>query len=91
MNCKPGDLAVIVRSFAGNEGKIVRCIEVVQSHDFSGLSVLGGPRWLIDRPVPLLLCGFTRTVADAALRPIRPNDGEDETLTWAGKPNEVTA
>lgn len=27
MNCKQGDLAIVVRSCAGNEGKIVRCLE----------------------------------------------------------------
>ena len=90
MNCKPGDLAVIVRSWAGNEGKIVRCVELVNSPDFEGLTFLDGPRWLIDRPVPLRLGGTTKTVADSALKPIRPNDGKDETLTWAGKPEQVT-
>jgi hypothetical protein len=28
MNCKPGDLAIIVKSLAGNEGKIVRCVRL---------------------------------------------------------------
>ena len=28
---------------------------------------------------------------DAWLRPIRPGDGADETLAWAGKPQPVTA
>lgn len=31
------------------------------------------------------------TVFDKYLRPIRPSEGEDETLTWAGKPEKVTA
>lgn len=30
-------------------------------------------------------------IQDRHLRPIRDQDGEDETLTWAGKPSEVTA
>ena len=29
MNCQKGDLAIIVRSKCGNEGRIVRCLEYV--------------------------------------------------------------
>ena len=32
-----------------------------------------------------------RGIADAILRPIRDQPGDDETLTWAGKPQEVKA
>lgn len=31
------------------------------------------------------------TVRDVALRPIRPDEGDDETLAWAGKPEGVAA
>ena len=82
LNCKQGDLAVIVRSMAGNEGKIVRCLRLVfdPSHYFDG------PRWLIDREVPHSTRGTVRTIADCALRPLRDNEGEDETLQLVGRP-----
>lgn len=85
MNCKPGDLAVIVRSAAGNEGRIVQCLDFVGVGDG-----YYDDSWLIDREIagtfePL------RFISDSKLRPLRDNDGEDETLTWAGKPAGVTA
>lgn len=82
LNCKQGDLAVIVRSFAGNEGKVVQCLQLVlgEKHAFPG------PRWLIDRPVPHSTMGSTLTVADCALRPLRDSDGEDEVLGLVGRP-----
>ena len=43
LNCKQGDLAVIVRSMAGNEGKIVQCPRLV----FDPWHYFDGPRWLI--------------------------------------------
>ena len=90
MNCKPGDLAVIVR--ADNKvdrphiGKIVECIYWLPD-EFGGmwrteprLKVLRGP------------CkGREIGWHDGDLRPIRDNDGEDEMLRIVGKPQEVTA
>mgnify|MGYP006921370785 CR=1 FL=1 len=92
MNCKPGDLAVIVRSQGNNAGRIVQCVRlhISQAHDVDGVPLLltaSGPRWVIDRPLP----GNLQTVPDAILRPLRDSDGEDETLTWAGKPESVAA
>lgn len=93
MNCKQGDLAIIIKSRAGNEGKIVRCVRL---HDFIDRDINGwptgiiGPRWVIDRPVPGLTNdghpNYMFTVADSCLRPIRPTDGEDEILRLVGKP-----
>lgn len=89
MNCKLGDLAVIVRSFAGNDGKIVRCIR------FAGLiSYTDGttePSWYVDCDLKGQDGSPNPLVSDYQLRPIRPNEGDDETLTWAGKPEGVTA
>jgi hypothetical protein len=83
LNCKQGDLAVIVRSQAGNEGKVVQCLRLVlnEYHAFPG------PRWLIDRPVPHSTQGTALTVADCALRPLRDGEGEDEMLRLVGLPN----
>lgn len=88
MNCKPGDLAIVVKSIAGNEGKIVR---VLRLHPSPPLQFFDGPRWLIDQ---VLLDSLGRPIdhlADRVLRPIRDSDREDETLTWAGKPQCVPA
>ena len=80
MNCKQGDFAIVVRSVAGNEGKIVRCIELTFGDGLFGY----GPRWATEPG----LCGWRGTqnfpVADSALRPIVGVVGEDEMLRIAG-------
>lgn len=87
LNCKAGDLAVIVRSMAGNEGRIVRCVEFVGCGDD-----WHDDCWLVDPPVMGTL-RLQREVSDSKLRPLRDNDGEDEVLRIVGKPqpNEVSA
>ena len=89
MRCKPGDLAIIVESDLGNEGKIVQCVKLIgdlTQRDLHG-NLETVPMWEVD----IDLDGEgDNTIADYQLRPIRDNDGEDETLTWAGKPNQVT-
>ena len=86
LNCKEGDLAVIVRSSAGNEGKIVRCIRLrgLMPQRYPG-GVELHPSWEIDRP----LTGWDGTVGnnieDSRLRPLRGDDGEDEMLRIAGR------
>jgi hypothetical protein len=88
MNCKQGDLAVIVRSMAGNEGKLV---EVLRQ------SVAYGPGWWTVRSMSgpcrnhLGVYSQEGQIEDSRLRPLRDNDGEDEILRIAGKPQEVTA
>lgn len=84
MNCKPGDLAVIVNATSQKRhiGKIVR---VLERHEYAG-------QWGW-KTTPELLMHDGRWIAwlDENLRPIRDNDGEDETLQWAGKPEGVAA
>lgn len=74
MNCRPGDLALIVGSSLPNDpdiGKIVRVITAIPSD--------GEPCWGVECSVPLLVSyplgelGYARgaTVADRDLRPIR--------------------
>ena len=90
MNCKPGDLAIIVRSEAGNEGKIVQCIRVIRHQLWSGPRC--GDRltatWEIDIPLADFEGHVSNEIADDQLRPIRDNDGEDEMLRIAGLPNK---
>lgn len=91
MNCKPGDLAVIVRSVVRPEavGAVVRCVAFMPAPD-------GRAAWLIDRSLggPIVTeMGLHQGDwwVDANMRPIRDNDGEDETLSWAGKPQHIEA
>lgn len=87
MRCKPGDLAVVVRSYAGNEGKIVRCVRYAGLVNWRHSGRL--PTWEIDQDLPGFGGHMSPFIADSQLRPIRDNDGEDETLAWAGKPGHV--
>lgn len=83
LNCRPGDLAVIVRSTAGNEGTIVHCVRLEPQPWWA---IIEGPRWLIESPVPDTYGMPIRSVADFALRPLRDSDGEDEVLRLVGSP-----
>lgn len=95
MRCKPGDLAVIVKSddFTANLGKVVRV---------NGPGCCGD--WDCDSLGQVLLgydaenglpgaavsgCGFSVEFDDDELRPLRPDAGADETLAWAGLPTPV--
>ena len=83
MNCKQGDVAVIVRSVAGNEGKVVRCLEL---HPTPYAAQDGaGPRWVTDPPI-IGCAGWIDAVLDANMRPLRGQEGEDEVLRLAGRP-----
>jgi hypothetical protein len=99
MNCKPGDLAVMCRGPV--EEKNVGIMLRVLSLDPRDST------WTFEqasRPVQFFIgsrevgafgssaeAGGNAWVDDRELRPIRDNDGDDETLTWAGKPEHVTA
>lgn len=93
MNCKPGDLAVIVRCRA--QENLGRYVSVVDAGALPGSWLVrsaGGPLM----GAPLGNQRFFTPCAelnawDSDLRPIRDNDGEDEILRIAGLPQEVTA
>lgn len=99
MNCRKGDLAIIVKSWAGNEGKIVRCLFI--DAERSGYETLapGGivhppePIWIIDQEIPGFDGSLSNYIADSQLRPIRDpgDDATDEMVLIAGKPQEVSA
>jgi hypothetical protein len=80
MNCKPGDLAMYVGIDQADAGKVVRVVG-----PFTSTS------WVVEPPLSPFRGHSGRNVKDAALRPIRDSDGEDETLTWAGRPLEKAA
>lgn len=94
MNCKPGDLAVTVfapdntphKHASGNIGRIVEVLRYVGVHHFPAPDV-----WLCRSRTPLIDARGTPwegevLIRDANLRPIRDNNGEDETLTWKTVP-----
>jgi hypothetical protein len=85
MNCKQGDLAIVVNSssFQGAQhiGKIVTCV-TAYDHD----------SWLCDPPL-LSTCGRMIAWLDCHLRPIRDpgDDAQDETLQWLDVPSKIEA
>ena len=90
LNCKVGDLAIVVRSAAGNEGKIVRCVRLGNNGFFLSRNngvVDHGPSWVIDGALVGWRGDLVSKVPDSFLRPIRPLD-EPETITTD---DEVTA
>jgi hypothetical protein len=90
MNCKPGDLALIVKSlWPENLGKLVEVVELEHSDvwvirhftDFVGV---------IYGKVRTFRAGGESTHTDEGLRPIRDNPGQDETLSWCPVPTKET-
>ena len=91
MNCKPGDLAIVIRASADSavpKYSIVRCVEF-----YSGLAEIEGQAklehisaWLVEYRGQEQEGGYSFNVKDENLHPIRDNDGEDETLQWAPVP-----
>ena len=87
LNCRPGDLAVIVRG--RNVGVLVEVLEksLLLESDFWLVKVLGAPveGLLFGQPIPMT----EGNIADARLRPIRDQPGDDETLAWTGLPQHA--
>lgn len=105
MRCRPGDLAVVVRALTPGMLHRFVIVErlMVQGEELEdGTPVIwdGNPTWIIRSAVngqklpSLKLTGelnflSRRAFDDACLRPIRPNDGEDETLSREREHKEV--
>ena len=94
MNCKQGDIAIVVLSFAGNEGKIVRCMRplIMKWKRYDGSTYMS-ESWEIDIALPDRYGVLSKYTQDRQLRPIRDpgNDATDETLTWLPVPTKETA
>jgi hypothetical protein len=98
MNCKNGDIAVIVRVDRRTEhllGVIVRVLERRTRAGLPGGKAYTHMAWLVELPRPMANCtgeiSARQRCPDSCLRPIRDNPGEDETLQWADLPQGVTA
>ncbi|HWG75355.1 MAG TPA: hypothetical protein VN660_01005 [Steroidobacteraceae bacterium] len=75
MNCKQGDLALVIRSNSANIGKFVTCLELLPAGSCNAC-VEDGPLWRIDRELEWdsTLGKFPGyLVPDWALMPIRPS------------------
>jgi hypothetical protein len=93
VNCKQGDLAIVVRSITGfNLGKIVRCVRFLghgpHECDVDGVPFTRrqtGPRWEIDPPLKTRTGGLVenslRSIGDEFLRPLRGDLLDEETET----------
>lgn len=84
MNCKQGDMAIIVRSAAGHEGKIVTCLEYMgrKLGIGPGQKVVEHDIWRIDRKLPSWQGEATDLFPDEFLKPIRDpgDDAVDEMI-----------
>ena len=103
MNCKPNDLAFISRPPPQMEELRGRTVRVLSA----STGPTGRAIWSIDGRLDFVLVGAVKDargrdrhigesvwlnqVEDSWLTPIRDQDGEDETLQWAGKPEGVAA
>ena len=98
LRCRPGDLCRIVGMPAQLRGLNDRFVRLADALPFL---VNGDWTWKLAEAVETCLLGNARqdgrmyyigetvvceVMQDKFLRPIRDADGDDETLTWAGKP-----
>jgi hypothetical protein len=81
MNCKEGDLVIVVgcKTTPTLVGLIFRCVRL--RDDWTKT-----PAWVVD-PDPAIPGRYG--IEDSCLLPIRDNSEDDETLAWAGKPREI--
>lgn len=88
MNCKQGDIALIVRSNSGNEGRVLTCLRLASFAEVraESLYLWRGPVWVTDAVLSCNDGGTTRLYPDERLKPLRDSDGEDEMLRLAGLP-----
>lgn len=84
LNCRPGDLAIVVSTlgFKSLERRTLGRIVKVLRPDVPRSPF--GFMWEVEHH-------YIERVADACLRPIRDNDGEDESFRWAPAPEKALA
>lgn len=97
MNVKPGDIAVIVRQPRQEPRGLGAFVEVLRAGRPACYARYGltGPQvcWWVKSSTPLETDRHGActefVVPDAFLRPIRDNDGTDETLEWTTRPSDI--
>lgn len=82
MNCKPGDMAMVVSGEPSiNLGRVIRVTRIAPVSLLLGLVCWEYEGELIGLwGIPILSC------ADDCLRPLRDQDGPDESLSWVTVP-----
>jgi len=81
MNCKQGDLAIIVTSYSGNEGMIVRCVRYLGpiTYQYPNGSLESHDSWEVDHALKTTRGTYSNHVIDAYMRPLRGDLLNDET------------
>jgi hypothetical protein len=100
VNCKPGDLAIVVRVLSSDNERvralsrltIGRCVKVIRVEP----GALGRPTWWIEEPFLIEFEGVTRRVIgleDETLLSISgiPGSEEDETTTMRPRARQATS
>ena len=81
MNCKPGDLALVIGdTFPYNKSKVVTCVRLLNRSEHDVLDS-HGPVWLIDTLLQYGVLGFAAPsylpwCPDRCLMPVNPLDDE---------------
>ncbi len=95
MNCKQGDLAVVVRSRANNEGRVLTCLRLasaaeIKAENFRSGDWLGAV-WVTDATLLRTRWGTTHLLPDARLRPLHRDlmGGKNMEHTEEATPGEV--
>lgn len=94
MNCKQGDMAMIIKSLAGNEGKVVTCLEFVGGNTPGCNPPKNKDFWRIDIPIRGVdksgkpADSFVPYARDYCMRPLRPSEEMDEMLRITGLPKK---
>jgi hypothetical protein len=85
MNCKQGDIAIVVRSETGlNFGKIVTCLRLASKRevDAAGLFYMKSACWITDRPTFTTSwdgsIGTDVVFPDCNLKPLRGDEEQDD-------------
>lgn len=88
LNCKVGDLAIVVNG--ENAGRLVSVLRASQwGRMFWFVELVGSHGPMRDRFTGAERNAPTGNVHDSRLRPIRDQPGDDETLLWAGLPQDA--
>ena len=69
LRCKAGQLAIIIKSTAGNEGMIVRTVRL-RAHSAFSFPVEHGPVWEIDTPILTSAGNMVPACYDEWMRPV---------------------
>lgn len=86
MNCKPGDLAIVV--IGKNSGKVFTCLEYIKGDILNPEGNLDNVDiWRTDCLFEDWTGSSDEYIEDELIRPIRDQPGEDESLTWAKVPS----